>query len=381
VAVRSFNGTSDFIQTAAGTLGTLVRGANTFAMIVKLVNDSDKTTMSFGSGTTPLCGLVDFLDAGTHKPGYQSNAGGSLVSGAALVAADGWVLVGFTKGSGSVKPRLHLYNYGTATWLHVDADAAVADQAANTVDGVFFGESANGSSFAAIRLALAGAWKSTLSDANFESGMHASLGAWSALAPDALCPFNQASTADPVADVTGNGADQTSISGTSVVTGDDPPGFNFSGVSGPAKADQHSEVASIGTKSTAAGGTSATHLSTTVAGVKVGQGPGVPATHGATAAAGTKIAITVAAPAAHATAAATGQAARAGAGRASAHATTGSTGHKHAAAAAAIAARAVTSAAPRPPSGPLLVLTAGSIRRAWLPGAVRRVWRPGSIRT
>jgi hypothetical protein len=227
MAVREFDGVDDLVELAAGTLGTLVQGANSFVVIAKLVNDNDKALVSFGAAANPLAGLVVFSNAGQHQPGYQSNAGGTLVAGVDLTASDGWLLIGFSKASGSNKPRLHVYDYGGAAWTHVDADNAVADQPTNTVTRVAVGQDAAGSNKAAIRLAVFGVWKSRLADADYESGMHSSLGAWSALTPDALCPFNQASTADPVADVTGNGADQTSITGTTVITGDDPPGFSF----------------------------------------------------------------------------------------------------------------------------------------------------------
>jgi hypothetical protein len=228
MAVREFDAVDDLVELAAGTLGTLVRGANTFAVIAKLTSDADKALVSFGAAANPLAGLVIFLNAGQHQPGYQSNAGGTLVAGVDLTASDGWLLIGFDKGSTTVKPRLHVYDYGAATWTHVDADNTVADQPTNTVTRVAVGQDAAGSNKAAIRLAVLGVWKSRLADADYESGMHSSLGAWSALTPDALCPFNQASTATAVADVTGNGADQTSITGTTVITGDDPPGFSFS---------------------------------------------------------------------------------------------------------------------------------------------------------
>lgn len=227
MAVREFDGVDDLIELAAGTLSTLVQGANTFAVIVKLTSDADKALVSFGAAANPLAGLVIFLNAGQHQPGYQSNAGGTLVAGVDLTASDGWLLIGFDKGSTTVKPRLHVYDYGAATWTHADADNTVADQPASTVTRIAVGQDAAGNNKAAVRLAVFGAWKSPLVDADYESGMRSSLGAWEALAPDALCPFNQASTADPVADTTGNGADQTSITGTTVVTGDDPPGFSF----------------------------------------------------------------------------------------------------------------------------------------------------------
>src|SRR5690606_29629507 len=59
------------------------------------------------------------------------------------------------------------------------------------------------------------------------AGLEESLQAWFDAEPDALWAFNQESVTDPVNDLTGNGADQIARTGTAVVTGDDPPGFDW----------------------------------------------------------------------------------------------------------------------------------------------------------
>jgi hypothetical protein len=82
------------------------------------------------------------------------------------------------------------------------------------------------------RLAVIGIWQSVLTNTQIE-GLTSALSAWKDLGPTALWAFNQASTTTPVTDLTGGGADQTAITGTTAVTGDDPPGFDFTlGITG-----------------------------------------------------------------------------------------------------------------------------------------------------
>src|SRR5690606_30602903 len=59
------------------------------------------------------------------------------------------------------------------------------------------------------------------------AGLHQSLQAWFDAEPDALWAFNQESVTDLVNDLTGNGADQIARTGTAVIIGDDPPGFDW----------------------------------------------------------------------------------------------------------------------------------------------------------
>src|SRR5690606_14553713 len=59
------------------------------------------------------------------------------------------------------------------------------------------------------------------------AGLEESLQAWFDAEPDALWAFNQESVTDPVNDLTGNGADQIARTVTAVITGEDPPGFDW----------------------------------------------------------------------------------------------------------------------------------------------------------
>lgn len=65
-----------------------------------------------------------------------------------------------------------------------------------------------------------------LSNAQIKAAFTANLSDLMALSPAGCWPLNQASTSDAVTDATGNGANQTSLTGTTVVA--NPPGYSFS---------------------------------------------------------------------------------------------------------------------------------------------------------
>jgi hypothetical protein len=125
-----------------------------------------------------------------------------------------------------VTPRFHLYDFGTDTWDHVNASGTVNDLAGDvTIANIRIGRYADTEYLDAL-LAAGGVYHANLSDADFET-MPAGIQAMLDLDPVALWAFNQDSVEDPVLDLTDNGHDQTAITGTAVVTDDDPPGFDF----------------------------------------------------------------------------------------------------------------------------------------------------------
>lgn len=142
-------------------------------------------------------------------------------------SADEWYLTIVTKPAASSVIRKHTMPFSTGVWTHADSATTLGDTGgANTA--MHFGWSLNANFFLEGDLAVIGIWVDVeLSDAECET-LPTGLADWVALSPSGLWPFNQESVGDPVLDITGNGADQTAITGTSVLTGDDPPGFNFS---------------------------------------------------------------------------------------------------------------------------------------------------------
>lgn len=229
MAVRGFDGTDDRIRLNPGAITNSGAGPKTFAAIVKRTADS-------GTGSDPIIALNYAADIdGSFYFGQSANTLALLNNGATqtsvssftVTASDGWCLVAVTKASGTATPRFHKYRYSDATWTHSDGSAAIGNGAATTTLTIEVGSWFNGVDTAPIRLAVAGVWNSVLSDATIET-LELALQAWVDANPGAFWCFDQASTATPVDDLSSTGtADQTAITGTSVVTGDDPPGFDF----------------------------------------------------------------------------------------------------------------------------------------------------------
>ncbi|HET6215332.1 MAG TPA: hypothetical protein VFE14_20875 [Micromonosporaceae bacterium] len=131
-------------------------------------------------------------------------------------------IIAFGKDSGAAVVRWHLWTQATG-WMHFNGlstgDNTAPDEirlgwAFNRMDG-------NGAVFAV--------WAANLADAVLDaSTLPTLLSGWSALSPAALWPCNQLAATDPIVDITGGGADQTSVIGTAPpVSADVPPGFIF----------------------------------------------------------------------------------------------------------------------------------------------------------
>jgi hypothetical protein len=228
VAVREFDGIDDYIETATGALATSTFG--TFAALVKR------------GGTGAWHTFLAFHDSGgtaLNQFAYESSdltalwSAGTTRTGPAAIGTADWGLVVVRKASGTATARFSLYNFTTAAWVHGDANGTNVDWTSPGTGGTVRTRWHTADLLRG-RLAVRGAWNTvkwtadTTGDAALEAaGLELSLQKWVDATPDALWSFDQDSVATAVTDITGGGADQTSIAGTAVVTGDDPPGFDF----------------------------------------------------------------------------------------------------------------------------------------------------------
>lgn len=219
VDVRRFNGTSDVITLSIGTLGTLT-GALTMAAIVNRTKSDYAAVIDISTGTTQRVGLE-----GSNSATLDYIAGSYFPNGPiAWPTTDGWDVIGYCKASGTAAPRAHKYRYSTGVWTHTNNGSNAGNPTAGNT--VRIGDMAGLNEKFGGDIAIIGIWKRQLSDVEFET-LESGLQAWVDLTPDALWRLDQASTATPVNDLTGNGANQTAISGTTVVSGVEPPGFDW----------------------------------------------------------------------------------------------------------------------------------------------------------
>lgn len=200
-----------------GTIACYVRRTQTESSEQWIANYSSANTL-----TGAKLGMEPGVD-GNNPRGWTTNTHATFN----LAPGDGWAIVAMTKATGVVTPRAHGYIGGS--WQHADTDATAGD-APTTTATVRFGVIVHGLGWTPFDIAAAAMWDVVLSDAQIEELSPTSLQAWydnTGGTPVGLWGFNQASTATPLEDLTGNGADETFVNGTAVI-GDGPANLDYS---------------------------------------------------------------------------------------------------------------------------------------------------------
>jgi hypothetical protein len=133
-----------------------------------------------------------------------------------------WVLVVGAKAAGSSKARYYYYRFTAGTWSSAESSAAYTSAYVGVPAEFQLGRWNGGEQFVG-KYAAAMVFDKVLSEAEVKALVGVStISDWLGLGPKALWTFEQASIAEPVKDVTGNGADQISIEGTTVLA-EEPP--------------------------------------------------------------------------------------------------------------------------------------------------------------
>ena len=233
-AVREFDGTDDDIHTGVGGLSGFTHG--TVAAIAKRASGSSGAQTIFATHNSGGTGQLQFVfNAGNL--GWWGENSGEFLQTTHVADTEVWYLVVVRKASGNATPRYSVYDYSSDTWSHGNFTGDIVDSTAPGAGGTIrfsyggIGERLEG------RIAARAAWSNDLpwaangtGDTQIEAaGLETSIDNWSAVSPDALWAFNQAAVGDGVSDLTGNGADETSVTGTTVITNDIPSGFSFGG--------------------------------------------------------------------------------------------------------------------------------------------------------
>lgn len=219
MAVREFDGVNDRIVTDNGIIGQLANGAFTLLCVAKPASTTGTESMvSVVNGSNWVAALQrDSTALGfSDDDDFRTGLGGTVNTA--------WQILAVTLSAPGGTPRFHRKQLGSGAWGHGNGGGTVAG---NTISAATceFGSTNNGSfsSFWDGRMAVAAIFGEALSDGALES-LQATPATQTIydLGPLALWDFNQASTATDVVDLMGNGADQTAITGTAVITGDDP---------------------------------------------------------------------------------------------------------------------------------------------------------------
>jgi hypothetical protein len=159
-----------------------------------------------------------------------------------ITVAEDWLVVAVSKTSGTTAPRFHKCVLSTGIWTHQDSPSTGADSTAGSPSTSNIGNSSGHTSSGAFdgHILAVATFNTALSDAAIEAYStrnFADFGAlvtgWLATTPRTMYRLDQASVATALTDLTGSGADQTAIGGTSVVTNDDPPFGALPAISNP----------------------------------------------------------------------------------------------------------------------------------------------------
>lgn len=232
MTVRGFV-TTDILNTATGAASGCTYG--TVAALIKYASTGDYQAVAHlhNNTNTFLASMLNMQTTGILE--WYSVS--SSTTGATSLSAGTWYLLVVRKPTGSATPRFSIYNYTNTTWTHVAGSGALSDHTAPGASGTIRFNYQDAGDWFGSRVAARAVWSNNLpwtADASGDTaiqnaGLHTAAANWLSANPSAFWLFNQASVATPVEDLSTTGtADQTSITGTTVVNGDDPPGFDFS---------------------------------------------------------------------------------------------------------------------------------------------------------
>ncbi|MEV8636873.1 hypothetical protein AB0395_35045 [Streptosporangium sp. NPDC051023] len=218
---RTFNGTSDNLRASIGAFSSAT-AFGTMACIYKINSAKLQGLLGTYTSAGAVTWALELDAAGVMQGGNDSGAS----NGPTVSVADGWCIIAYGKASGTVAPRYHKYVLSTGVWTHSSGASTLANGTTTpgASGGWRFGQWQT-VDFAAGTMAAAAAWTGrTLSDVEVET-LAGGLTAWLSLAPGGMWVFDQHATTQAVVDLTGNGANQTTVTGTTVSL-DGVPGFS-----------------------------------------------------------------------------------------------------------------------------------------------------------
>jgi hypothetical protein len=226
---RTFDGSGDFIKTSVGACA--LTGAFTVVCVIRRNSNSTSYHNLLTAQTGALTGSQYGLEIESNGDGnnlqIQSGNTGFQASSFTVTTTDGWCLVAGGKASGTATPRMHKYVYSSNTWTHQNAGGTLGNPSSVSGGVLAFGTWENDLDDYDGDLAVAAIFDRNLTDVEVEQLAH-TLQGWYAAGPVGMWIFDQSAIGQTVIDNTGNGANQSSITGTAVATSSAPgPGYGF----------------------------------------------------------------------------------------------------------------------------------------------------------
>lgn len=215
---RTFTSASGHkIILSLGNLG-FVFGPGTVAAIIRPTNFSgdNRTIISAGATNAVSWMLQTIVATGT----IAIRTDGTEVHGTTGLTLNAWHCIAITKASGNVRPVCHIYPYATDTWVHENASGNRANSSTPLTQAQL-GCTPAGAGFCDGDIAVAAAWNVVLTNNQVEALAYDML-AWFVVQPQGLFVLDQSAVAQTVPDLSGGGANQSSITGTTVATSSVP---------------------------------------------------------------------------------------------------------------------------------------------------------------
>lgn len=217
--VRQFDGVDDRITVAIGSLNFAFGSGSgsTMAFIVRRLGSTGTRTI-FHAGTATGSSKYSLEATNGVAPLARIGLGNVSPPTIQLSLNDDLEIIAVSKATGTVVTRWHHFDFGTGVWTHENS-SGTAGNSGTPATSAFFGAGPS-AQFWDGDLAGGAVWTVILSDAEVEA-LSVSWASWLSVAPVARWLFDQASVATPLPDDVG-AADETAITGTSVVTEDIP---------------------------------------------------------------------------------------------------------------------------------------------------------------
>lgn len=211
---RNFAGDGYVIAGIGGLVGIGSTGHSLWAICRRAADGAWHTPLSIETSANSSKLALQFSDTNKIQLIIGTSNKDTTVG---ITASDGWVLAGASRASGSSVPRGHKYVYSTDTWTHTDAAAASGGDSTDLTGGRAQIGRWQTTDFMNGDILEVGAAKRALSDAEWELLPFTLLAALG-MVPDALWLLDQHATTQTVIDLSGNGANQTSLTNTSIAT-------------------------------------------------------------------------------------------------------------------------------------------------------------------
>lgn len=204
---RLFNGTTDKVLMNLGQVPTTLGAFTTFAII-------NPTAVTRWNNMISLTTAADATIADLTVT--NGNALAMEVSGATASTVTGittgWQFLAISKASGASTPIGHRFVYSTGLWTHTTSATSVT--ASGTVGRVYLGALAT-VDFLQGNMLAAGIYGSSLSNTDIEK-VAVSLANAKSMGPLALWLLDQDAITTAIPDVTGGGATQNTLTGTTI---------------------------------------------------------------------------------------------------------------------------------------------------------------------